>query len=1094
MFRPFFIYTINFIAMRLLITLLASLTLTIALAQDQTATARNNNAKWDVNNPPYPHKTIHFTTDEGTWMNLDISPDGRTLVFDLLGDIYSMPVTGGKATVLRQNLAYEVQPQFSPDGKKILFTSDAGGGDNIWMMDADGKNARQITRENFRLLNNACFTPDGQYFVARKHFTSSRSLGAGEMWLYHINGGDGLQLTKRKNDQQDVNEPSISPDGRYVYYSEDMYPGGHFQYNKDPNNEIFVINRYDREDGSISRVTGGPGGALRPQISNSGKELAFIRRVREKTVLYLHDLETGEEWPVYDKLSKDQAEAWTIFGPYTRYAWSPDDQFIYIWSWGKIWKIDVRKANVANEIPFTADVQQQIADVVRFQQDLEADDQVKAIRNAVTSPDGKMLVFNALGSLWKKTLPNGQPQRLTNSNDIEDEPAFSKDGRQLVYVTWNDAGRGAIQVMNLSGNRNTRVTTSKTIYRNPSFSPDGKTIVFEKSRGDNVLGNAGTANTGIYIMDADGKNEKLISKSGSKPHFSKNGARIYYQFRGNSFASNDLNGKDEKVIFNSTYGLGYAISPDENWVAFTDLHKAYIAANPGIGKTIDLNATSNAYPVKQVARDAGLNLHWSSDGKKLRYTVGNEYYTIELADRFGFIDGRPDSAFVMPERGVAIGLKQPLDKPTGRIALTNARIITMNGNEVIENGTVLVNQNKIEAVGASVNIPAGTHIIDCSGKTIMPGLIDAHAHGVHFRSGLTPQVHWPYYTALAFGNTTMHDPSANSEMVFAQSEMVKSGKMVGPRIFSTGTILYGAEGDFKAVINSLEDARSAIRRTKAFGAFSVKSYNQPRREQRQQVIQAARELNINVVPEGGSFFYHNMTMINDGHTTIEHNIPIPILYKDVINTWKESKTAYTPTLIVNYGGPNGEYYFYQYDNVWENERLMRFTPRNVVDTRARWRRVLPQAEYENGHYLVAESAKKLAGNGVWVNTGAHGQIQGIGMHWEMWLLSHGGMANHDVLKAATIWPALSLGLDKNIGSLQAGKLADIIVLDENPLTQIRNTETVRYTMINGRLFDAHTMNEMGNHPKERPKFYWEGSRNSNVFPWNDGETHHLDVD
>ncbi|MFN3666818.1 MAG: amidohydrolase family protein, partial [Sediminibacterium sp.] len=332
----------------------------------------------------------------------------------------------------------------------------------------------------------------------------------------------------------------------------------------------------------------------------------------------------------------------------------------------------------------------------------------------------------------------------------------------------------------------------------------------------------------------------------------------------------------------------------------------------------------------------------------------------------------------------------------------------------------------------------------------------------------------------------MHDPSANSEMVFAQSEMVKAGVMTGPRVFSTGTILYGADGDMKAVINTIDDARSALRRTKAFGAFSVKSYNQPRREQRQMIIQAARELGMEVVPEGGSFFFHNMTMVMDGHTTIEHNIPVAPLYSDVIKLWKASKTAYTPTLIVNYAGVSGEYYWYQHTNVWEKERLLRFTPRIVIDTRSRHRTMLPEEEYKNGHILTAESAKKLNDNGVPVNMGAHGQIQGMGVHWEIWMMQQGGMSNLQALKTATINPAQSLGLNQWIGSLETGKLADMIILDKNPLENIRNTESVKYTMINGRLYDADSMNEIGNVNKPRTKFYWEQSKNAAIFsfPWN----------
>jgi imidazolonepropionase-like amidohydrolase/Tol biopolymer transport system component len=1062
----------------------------MALHFCMAATAQNSNKKWDVSNPGGPHKEVAFTTSEGTWMNLDVSPDGKEIVFDLLGDIYVMPISGGQAKVLRPGLPYEVQPRFSPDGKKILFTSDAGGGDNIWTMNRDGSDAKQITKETFRLLNNGAWSPDGQYIVARKHFTSGRSLGAGEIWMYHISGGNGLQLTARKNDQQDVNEPTVSPDGRYVYFSEDMYPGGFFQYNKDPNNEIFVIRRFDKEKGTIENVTGGPGGAVRPQLSNDGKTLAFVKRVRTKSVLYLRNLASGEEWPVYDSLSKDQQEAWTIFGSFSGFDWTPDDKHIIIWSHGKINKVDISKPNTAVDIPFTAQVKQQVADAVRFQQNINEDVFTpNVIRQAATSPDGKTLVFNAVGYLWKMRLPNGKAERLTNGKDFEFEPSFSPDGKTLVYTTWNDTESGAMFKVNMSGNaKPVKLTAEKGIYRMPRFSPDGKRLVFRREGSSEVLGNAYTAEPGIYTMAATGGAQSFVTNRGDGPQFNKEGDRIYYQMGGGTnrtFASSRLDGTDERAHLKSTYGSQFTVSPDESFIAFVDLHNVYIATFPLTGKTIDIGSSTADFPVKKVSRDAGINLHWSGNGKQLFYTLGNQYYTINLEDRFEFVAGRPDSLFVIPEKGLAINLEVKADKPQGAIAFTNARIITMKGDEVIEGGTVVIENNIIKAVGksGSVTIPAGTKVIDAAGKTIMPGFIDAHAHAGHFRTGITPQKHWPYFANLAYGVTSMHDPSANSEMVFAQSELVKAGEMVGPRVFSTGTILYGAEGDFKAVINNIDDARSALRRSKAYGAFSVKSYNQPRRDQRQMIIQAARELGMEVVPEGGSFFFHNMSMILDGHTTIEHNIPIASLYNDVVQLWKSAGTAYTPTLIVSYGGVSGEYYWYQHTNVWENEKLLRFTPRSVIDTRARHRTMLPEEEYINGHIQLSKQAKKLADAGVKVNMGAHGQIQGIGAHWEIWMMQQGGMTTHEALKTATINSAQSLGFDKHIGSLEAGKLADLIVMDKNPLENIRNTESIVYTMVNGRLYDAATLSEVGNYSKPAPKFHWELSKNAEIFPW-----------
>src|ERR1700744_4453171 len=353
----------------------------------------------------------------------------------------------------------------------------------------------------------------------------------------------------------------------------------------------------------------------------------------------------------------------------------------------------------------------------------------------------------------------------------------------------------------------------------------------------------------------------------------------------------------------------------------------------------------------------------------------------------------------------------------------------------------------------------------------MPGIVDVHAHLHPSPDGISPQQDWNYFANLSYGVTTAHDPSTNTEMVFSQAEMVKAGRMIGPRIYSTGTILYGADGDFKAVINNLDDARSNIRRLKDVGAFSVKSYNQPRREQRQQIIAAARELQMEVVPEGGSTFETNMNMILDGHTGIEHNIPVWPVYKDVISLWNNSKTGYTPTLIVSYGTQFGENYWYDRTEVWKNDRLLTYTPSSIIDARARRRTTSEYGDY--GHIEVSKYVKQIADGGTKVNLGAHGQLQGLGAHWELWMLTQGGMSPLQAIRCATINGASYLGMDKEIGSLEIGKLADMIVLNDNPLTDIRNSEKIKYVMANGRLYDADSMNEIGNREKPRLHFWWQ---------------------
>jgi imidazolonepropionase-like amidohydrolase/Tol biopolymer transport system component len=1058
--------------------LLIVLMLTIAIPA--FAQEKKDPGKWDVEKYKGSAKTFTINTNEGTWMNLDVSPDGKEIIFDMLGDIYSIPITGGTAKILSGGIAFDVQPRYSPNGKYISYTSDKSGGDNIWIMNRDGSGKRQITKESFRLLNNATWMPDSEYIIARKHFTGTRSLGAGEMWMYHINGGDGVQLTKRKNDQQDAGEPVVSPDGKHLYFSEDVSPGPTFQYSKDPNGIIYAIKQLDFTTGELTDFISGQGGAARPQLSPNGKLMAYVKRVRLKSVLYVQDNETGEQWPVFEDLSHDQQETWAIFGVYPNFAWTPDGQSIIVYAKGKIKRIELSSLSVS-EIPFQVSSTQTVQASLHFpQQVFSPDFTVKMIRQLSTSPDGKTVVFNAAGYLYKKQLPDGVPERLTEGLDFEFDPSFSPDGKYVVFTTWSDEFKGSIKRAELRSGRTVMLTEEKGYYYSPSYSRKGDLIVFRKGSGNQVLGYTYGKGTGIFTMPASGGPKTLVIDSGIEPQFNSDGTRIFFQKNENgkkAFKSVSLNGANAVTHYTSTYAIQFAPSPDGKWMAFTELFNIYITPLVTTGTPLDLSSANTSIPLSRLTKEAGTNMQWSSDSKKISWTLGQQYYTQQLKNAFSFVDGGALAGNIPPD-SLSIGLRLKSDLPTGMLALKGARLITMKGDQIIEGGTILIENNKITAIGkaSEVSIPAAAKVLDVSGKTIMPGMIDVHAHLPTSPDGITPQTDWAYLANLSFGVTTAHDPSSSTEMVFSQSEMLKAGRLVGPRLYSTGSILYGADADMKVVINSLDDALSHLKRLKAVGAFSVKSYNQPRRDQRQQILEAARQLKMEVVPEGGSTFFTNINMIADGHTGIEHSLPVAPLYKDVIDLWKNTQVTYTPTLIVAYGGQWGENYWYDRTNVWENERLLAFTPRAIVDQRSRRRSTSEYGDYN--HIDISKAAKQLADNGTRINLGAHGQLQGLGAHWELWMLVQGGMTPLQAIRSATMNGAAYLGMDKEIGSLEIGKLADLVIMDANPLEDIRHSEKIRYVMVNGRLYDSMTMNELLSREKIRGKMWFEIGRNS----------------
>jgi imidazolonepropionase-like amidohydrolase/Tol biopolymer transport system component len=1045
---------------------------TTALAQGKEA------KKWDVAAPPLKIRQVPINVSEGTWMNLDVSPDGRTIAFDLLGDIYTMPIAGGRATRIAAGMPFEVQPRFSPDGSKIAFTSDRGGGDNIWIMNLDGSGKRQLTKETFTLLNNPTWSADGRYIAARKHFTTQRSAGTGEIWMYHVGGGGGVALVERPNPQhqKELGEPMFTPDGSGIYFSRDTTPGGTFQYAQNSNQQVFAIERYDLQSGERTTVASGPGGSVRPAPSPDGKYLAFVRRERAKSKLYVKDLRTGEERKIYDNLDQDMQETWAIHGVYPNMDWTPDSRSILFWSGGKIRRIGLDGSGAA-EIPFQVSDSRDVIDPPRPLVDAwEATVTTKMPRFASVSPDGRRVVFESLGRLYVKDMSGGTPRALTGSDsDFQLHPSWSRDGGRIAFVSWNDKRLGEIRTAAADGSGMRTVTDQPGHYRRPRFSPDGGTIVFERGGGGFLTSDAWSEDTGVYRVPAAGGASTRLMRSGGNPHYGATSDRIFMEVNEDQklkLISVDTNGKDRRTHAQGDLIAGFDVSPSGEHLAFRENYNVFVAPFFAGAKTLDVGAKGTQLPITKVSGDGGQYFHWTNGGRGIAWSLGPNLYS---ADTGTAIALAPGTAYAAPKSGVSLAISAAADKPEGMVALTGAKVISMadEAGGIIEDAVVLIEDNRIRAVGrrGEVAIPAGAQTVDVTGKTIIPGLIDAHAHGSQGEDDLIPQQNWSALAHLAFGVTTVHDPSSTSSEIFPSSEMQRAGIILAPRTFSTGEIVYGARAaGAYAVIDSFDDALAHVRRLKAQGAHSIKNYNQPRRDQRQQVVAAALRENIAVVAEGGSQFNMDIALIADGNTTLEHNIPQARLYEDVLSFFGATKVGYTPTLGVTYGGMGGEPYWISRSEVWKHPLLTAHVPAHVLNPELVRVTKGPEEDYVDA--VSAATAKLLSERGVPVSIGGHGQQQGLAAHWDLWSFVRGGWSPLEALKAGTVTPAEALGF-RDLGSIEPGKLADLVILNSDPLADIQNSDDVSKVMLNGRLYDAATLNEEVTGTRQRQPYYWE---------------------
>jgi Tol biopolymer transport system component len=1051
-----------------------------------------------VKKPGLPLKTerkIEFDTDEGTWLSLSPSPNGKTILFDMLGDLYTLPIEGGEARLIAGGLPFDSQPVYSPDGQWIAFTSDRDGAENLWVAKSDGSEPKQLSRDKQSEFASPSWTPDGQYVVVSR---AEPGLGTNEIWMYNVLGGKGVQVTKTRTSPTTPRDQLLndlgaiaSPDGKYFYFARRKR---NFGYNV--NFPLWQIIRRDRITGDEDTITDEGGSAIRPVLSPDGKKLVYGTRFDTETGLRIRDLSTGEDrWLKYP-IQRDDQESRATRDTLPGYAFTPDGKDLLACYGGKIHRIQVATGE-DRVIPFHAHVLLEVGPLLKFPARVEDGQMVKArlIQEPVQSPDGKRIVFSSLTHLYAMDLAGGAPGRLTSVDAREYQPAWSPDGEFIAYVTWSEENGGQIWKLRTNGQFPPQlVTTSTGYYEHPAWSPDSlKIVALRASQRERAeFGSfGGQQGMDVVWVPKEGGEPKLIvpARGVGSPHFGADNDRVYVYSR-QGLQSFRFDGTDRRTHLKVTGkkvtpqpdappATDVRISPDGKYALALVNNQLYLMMVPvtgGEAPTVDVSAPS--VPVKKLTQLGADSFEWVDGGKTIGWGLGSSYFRQPLSTVTFDAAASTDDPDAAPKATPAdktpkysefpVTIQVPRHTPSGVIVLRGAKVITMHGDEIIPEADIVVTDNRITAVGkqGTVNYPTSARIFDVKGATIMPGIVDVHAHWIEIKRGVLDTQNWPFLANLAYGVTTGRDPQTSSNDMFAYQDLVETGDVLGPRAFSTGPGIFSSTD-----LQSLDDAQHVLERYKKYyRTNTVKSYTVGNRQQREWIVEASKTNQIMPTTEGALDLKLDLTHAIDGFAGNEHALPIVPLYKDVVQTFVQSGIFYTPTLLVAYGGPWAENYFYETTEVHENPKMRRFMPHNVLDEKSLRRPWF--AKEEHVFPKLAASAAKIVRAGGNVSIGGHGQIQGLQCHWEMWALQSGGLTNFEVLRAATLTGARAIGLEQDLGSLEAGKMADLIILNKDPLDDIRNTISIRYVMKNGELFEGDTLNEVWPKVKPLPPLWW----------------------
>jgi len=1031
---------------------------------------------------PSGTRRLEFTAKEGTFISFDVSPDGRTLLFDLLGDLYVLPVAGGTATVLLGGPDWDQSPRFSPDGRMVAFVSDRSGVDSVWTLDLETHALRQMTRGDVSVAGIPAWFPDGRRLAfAMRSITSrlqtvSRASGAVTLLEPHALGIFGNLDPQFQYQYVAQTSPTIAPDGKRVFFSEVHWIHPRPGFRQGCRN---VLVQLDLTDGAKTVLTdlGKDHDESDPQLSRSGRLLAYYRRYGNGAAeLRVRDLHAQTDHFLADLPGADDPYRWgDRSDEMPAVAFTPDDEALIAAIEGKPHRISVRDGRTV-PIPFSVPVALDLRARATLRRRLvDGPLEVRAIRWPSISRDSRRLTFSAVGSVWVQDLPAGEPRRLTAASDVELMPALSPDGRQVVYVAFSDGPRGRLMIADVARGAPRLLLGGEQAYSHPTWSMDGRRVAFVREGAPSgsdrdpreSVSEYGwlDASTGAVTIAATVPSRSLVwSPYSTGITFSSDGRNLLCTgsttvTTGNAFTQALAS---ETRVFSVPLASGprrdYAIggrnvygvvpSPDGRWAAFLDGNDALWVAALSTGEgTVSLEADTAG--ATRVTRDATTFLSWQGRDQLLFGSGG-------LVRRFNAADRRLEQVH-------QVRLQVPRHQGKGALAFRNARVLTVSGETgvgpILENATVVLQGRRIASVGPSgmTPIPAGAEVIDAAGLTILPGFHDAHYHTIGQGPGMQPTPE--DRSAIAYGLTSAWDALTGfGDTGLAAAEMRDAGRLRGPRWFFAGRSIEHYLGQ----VPSAEEARDKVRRRAATGVELLKDYDTIDRRTRQWFADAARAEGLGITAhfEG---LHQGLARVLDGYTGLEHARYYGAFQEDVLELLARTGTILTPHLLLADGSSSldGEPIRRYFMEVQQRKpaQITKLKTYGRATQYAQWLCPTAAPLERLRAMTVARSCAQLIRLGGKVAVSGHNG-PAILAHVEMWLLWKGGVPAGEVIRSATRTGVERIGYDRDLGSIEAGKTADFVVLDSDPLEDILNTLDVRYTVADGVVYEASTLKQV----------------------------------